>query len=76
MDRMAGMELTRMPTVGSTTDQSIGTAMAQVVSGLTRSAGRKARRIHEVTTALQKQISVRNLCSKGTGKHTTDQPAV
>jgi hypothetical protein len=41
MERMAGIEETTIPTVGSTTDQSIGTPIAQVVSGLTRREGRK-----------------------------------
>jgi len=53
VEEIAGMELTRMPTVGSTTDQSIGTAIAQEASGLTRSAGRKPRRMQEVATALK-----------------------
>jgi hypothetical protein len=46
------MEETRIPTVGSTTDQSIGTPIAHVVSGFTRREGRKERRMHEVITAL------------------------
>lgn len=49
---IAGIELTRIPTVGSTMDQSMGTPIAYVASALTRSGGRKARRIQEVMTAL------------------------
>ena len=56
MDRIAGIEETRIPTVGSTTDQSMGTPIAQVVSGLTRRDGRKERRMQEVMTALYHKI--------------------
>jgi hypothetical protein len=52
---MAGREETRIPTVGSTTDQSMGTPIAQVVSGFLRSAGRKPMRMQEVITALECQ---------------------
>ena len=57
MARMAGMLETRIPTAISTTDQFIGLATAIVTSGLVIRAGMKPRRIADVITALENQIS-------------------
>lgn len=44
-----------MPTAGSTTDQIIGTPIAQLASGLPRRGGRNPRRMQDVATALDRK---------------------